>query len=76
MVNDLSKLSWRLGSTPRLQKWPRKFEQAATWGICYLLKAPARLSRGAEDSKKNETEALNGIQGQGGAGGRWLETRH
>ena len=50
------------------QKWSWKFEQAAKWKICYLLKAPVGLNHGAEDGKKNETETLSGVQSQGGAG--------
>ena len=50
------------------QKWPRKFEQAAKWKICYLLKAPVGLNHGAEDGEKNEAKTLSGVQSQGGVG--------
>ena len=47
-----------------IEKWPRKFEQAYKWGICYLLIDSTGHKSGAENDKKNESNTLSGVQGQ------------
>lgn len=44
------------------EKWPRKFEQAYKWIICYLLMALSGLYYGAENEKKNATYTFTVVQ--------------
>ena len=66
-----------------LQSWYRKFEQAAKWriragtgnlnkplsGESATFDCPTGRGNGAEDGKKNETDALSGVQSKSGVSG-------
>lgn len=47
---------------------PRNLNKPISGKICYLFMVPAGLRYGVENDKKDETDALSGVQSQSGAG--------